>query len=93
MVTGFTGYPITAGPFFQKTVRRFVNATYSSVTTGKYLIIFSGLGEKKWWMHRRGAEGAEKNTNAKTKRLNHEEHPEFNKRTHLTGQAKKKQNI
>ena len=46
MVTGFTGYPITAGPFSQKIVRLIFNATYSSVTTGKYLIIFRGLGEK-----------------------------------------------
>ena len=48
MVTGFTGYPITVGPFFQKTVGLIFHATYSSVTIGKYLIIFSGLGEKKW---------------------------------------------
>ena len=48
MVTGLTGYPITAGPFSQKIVRLIFNATYSSVTLGKYLIIFSGSGAKKW---------------------------------------------
>ena len=47
MVTGLTGYSIAAGPFSQKTVGLIFNATYSSVTTGKYLIIFRGLGEKK----------------------------------------------
>jgi hypothetical protein len=53
MVTGFTGYRITAGPFSQKTVRFICNATYSSVTRGKYLINFSREGKKKRGRHRR----------------------------------------
>jgi hypothetical protein len=46
MVTGLTGYRIAAGPFSQKIVRLIFNATYSSVTTGKYLIIFVDWGKK-----------------------------------------------
>jgi len=58
LVTGLTGYPIAIGPFSHKTVWVIFDATYSSVTRGKYLINFSREGEKKWVRHRRGAENA-----------------------------------